>query len=124
MVTALGFDLVAQANDPPGGPLFARRRNLCFSGHYSKAVAARRPVAFALHGTQVAARRLESFPFTMPRGLYLTHLKYADPEALERAIAVRMAVAGGSEGRAARRRLAGGGCRCGALPRRLRGEAQ
>lgn len=98
VVTALGFDLVAQADDPQGGPLFARRRNLCFSGHYSKAVAARRPVGFVLHGTQVAARRLESFPFTMPRGLYLAHLKYADLEALERAVAVRMAVACGSEG--------------------------
>ncbi|MEN9061990.1 glycosyltransferase family 2 protein [Ponticoccus litoralis] len=98
VVTALGFDLVAQDGDPGSGRLFARRRNLCFSGHYSKAVAARRPVGFVLHGTQVAARRLDGFPFTMPRGLYLAHLKYADPEALSRAVAVRMAVAGGSEG--------------------------
>jgi hypothetical protein len=95
VLTALGFDLVAQPGDPGTGPLFARRRALCFSGHYSKAVAARRPVSFLLHGTQVAPRRLAGFPFAMPRGLYLAHLKYADPEALQAAVRVRMAVANG-----------------------------
>lgn len=92
VLTALGFDVVAQPDDPQG-PLFAARRNVAFSGHYSKAVAARRPVSFVLHGTQVVPRRLEGFPFHMPRGLYLAHLKYADPEALTAAVAVRMEVA-------------------------------
>lgn len=96
VLTALGFDLVAQPDDPDG-PLFVARRNAAFSGHYSKAVAARRPVSFALHGTQVARKRLETFPFHMPRGFYLAHLKYADPAALRAAVAVRMAVASGPE---------------------------
>lgn len=92
VLTALGFDVVAQPDDPDG-PLFAARRNVAFSGHYSKAVAARRPVSFMLHGTQVAPKRLATFPFHMPRGFYLAHLKYADPQALAAAVTVRMEVA-------------------------------
>ncbi|KUF08787.1 glycosyltransferase family 2 protein [Pseudoponticoccus marisrubri] len=97
VLTALGFDLVAQDADGEG-PLFAATRHVAFSGHYSKAVAARRPVSFQLHGTKVAPRKLADFPFRMPRGFYLAHLKYADRAALAEATRVRMAVAGGPEG--------------------------
>lgn len=97
VVTALGFDLVEVAGDAQmtDGPVFAQRRALAFSGHYSKAVAARRAIPFQLHGVKVAPRRLESFPFVMPRGLYLAHLKYANAAVLAEANAVRMAVARG-----------------------------
>lgn len=96
VLTALGFDLVEQADDLPanGAPVLSERRNLAFSGHYSKACIARRPVEFLLHGTRVAPRRLQGFPFTMPRGLYLAHLKYANRAVLADGNTVRQAVAG------------------------------
>ncbi|GAA4229854.1 hypothetical protein GGQ68_001612 [Sagittula marina] len=97
VVTALGFDLVEQPGDAPmqSEPVFAQRTALAFSGHYSKAIAARRAIPFHLHGVKVAQRRLAGFPFHMPRGLYLAHLKYANGAALRDAIGVRMAVAQG-----------------------------
>lgn len=100
VVTALGFDLVEMLGDAPmqDGPVFGQRRQLAFSGHYSKAIAARRAIDFSLHGVRVAPRRLERFPFEMPRGLFLAHLKYANTAALADAINVRMQV-GNSDGR-------------------------
>jgi hypothetical protein len=97
VITALGFDLVEQPGDAPlsEGPVFAQRRAVGFSGHYSKAVAARRPVGFHLHGVKVAPRKLDSFPFHMPRGLYLAHLKYANTAVLSKGNAIRMAIANG-----------------------------
>ncbi len=94
VLTALGFDLVEQPQDAEmaAAPVFDQRRAVGFSGHYSKAVAARRPIEFLLHGSKVAPRRLQSFPFTMPRGLYLAHLKYANRAAMPAANAVRMQV--------------------------------
>ncbi len=97
VLTALGFDLVETEGNAPmtDAPVLAQRRALAFSGHYSKAVAARRPMAFRLHGVQVAPRRLQGFPFFMPKGLYLAHLKHANRAVLEAGNAVRMAVANG-----------------------------
>ena len=97
VLTALGFDVAeTDADDPISpGPVFAQRKQIAFSGHYSKAVASRRPIAFRLHGVQVAPRRLEGFPFKMPEGLYLAHLKYANRAVLDAGNAVRMAVANG-----------------------------
>ncbi|MBP0482043.1 glycosyltransferase family 2 protein [Sagittula salina] len=97
VVTALGFDLVEQPGDAAlgAGTVFSQRRAVGFSGHYSKAVAARRAIPFHLHGVRVARRRLAGFPFHMPRGLYLAHLKYANTETLGRGNAIRMAVARG-----------------------------
>lgn len=97
VLTALGFDVVEMPGDAPlgTGPVLAARRNVGFSGHYSKAVAARRAIGFRLHGVQVAPRRLAGFPFRMPRGFYLAHLKYTNRAVLPAATAVRMAVANG-----------------------------
>jgi hypothetical protein len=106
VLTALGFDLVEMPGDAAlaNEPTFISRRNLSFSGHYSKAVAARRPMPFALHGVRVPPRRLAAFPFSMPPGLYLAHLKYANAAALSEATIVREAV-----GNADARGLPGGG---------------
>lgn len=95
VVTALGFDLAERPGEAPltDAPVFGPRRALAFSGHYSKAVAARRAVSFQLHGTKVAPRRLDGFPFHMPQGLYLAHLKYANRAVLAEGNAIRMAVA-------------------------------
>ncbi|WP_299922200.1 glycosyltransferase family 2 protein [uncultured Pelagimonas sp.] len=100
VLTALGFDLVEMLSDTPmqEGPVFAQRRQIGFNGHYSKAVASRRAIDFSLHGVRVAARRLEAFPFSMPRGLFLAHLKYASQAALVDGTTVRMEV-GNAEGR-------------------------
>ncbi|MCT4558570.1 MAG: glycosyltransferase family 2 protein [Pelagimonas sp.] len=95
VLTALGFDLVEMPFDRPmtEGPVLTQRRHMAFSGHYSKAVASRRPIGFQLHGVRVAPKRLNSFPFAMPRGLFLAHLKYANKQALKDATQVRMQVA-------------------------------
>ncbi|MFW2587128.1 glycosyltransferase family 2 protein [Sagittula sp. SSi028] len=98
VVTALGFDVVELPGDAPmhDAPVLSQRRNIAFSGHYSKAVAANRAVAFHLHGVRVAPRKLENYPFNMPRGLFLAHLKYANRAVLQAGSAQREAIANGS----------------------------
>lgn len=91
VVTALGMDLVDLGQGGQG--IFSEVRDAAFSGHYSKPVAAARTVPFALHGVKVAPEDLETFPFRLPKGLYLVHLKYANRGVLDEANAVRMAVA-------------------------------
>ncbi|MEP5155219.1 glycosyltransferase family 2 protein, partial [Planktotalea sp.] len=99
VLTALGFELFESNADTAltEQPTFSQRTNIAFSGHYSKAVAARRAIDFSLHGIRVAPRKLESYPFTMPKGFYLAHLKFANSDALHASNDVRMQVAN-SEG--------------------------
>lgn len=80
VLTALGLDIVEVERNKPmmRGPVLGQRRNLVFSGHVSKAVAARRPQKFRRHGIEVAAEKLGSFPFRMPQGLYLADLTHAN----------------------------------------------
>jgi hypothetical protein len=94
VLTALGFDLVESPDDEAlsDTPVFGQRRNLAFSGHYSKAVAARRAIPFQLHGVRVASKRLETFPFSLPKGLFLAHLKFANHTVLTKVNKVREAV--------------------------------
>ncbi|MCW8842976.1 MAG: glycosyltransferase family 2 protein [Rhodobacteraceae bacterium] len=94
VVTALGFDIVEMARNRAmtRGPVCGQRRNVIFSGHYSKAVASRAAQKFRLHGVEVAPEALEDFPYHMPKGLYLGHLKYANLAALDDANAVRREV--------------------------------
>ncbi|WP_243614494.1 glycosyltransferase family 2 protein [Shimia aestuarii] len=94
VLTALGFDLVEMPRNAPmaRGPVCRQRRNVLFTGHYSKAVAARGFQKFRLHGVEVAPEALETFPYHMPRGFYLAHLKYANLEALSQANVVRREV--------------------------------
>jgi len=63
-----------------------------FSGHYSKAWAVRRGTHFNRHGVIQKAETL-----TLPVGIYLVHLKFADPHALAAANLVREDVANGAE---------------------------
>ncbi|WP_299352445.1 glycosyltransferase family 2 protein [uncultured Shimia sp.] len=100
VVWALGFDVVEMADAKPidEGPALGQRRDAVFSGHYSKAVATRVSVPFRLHGVDVGTENLQEFPFHMPRGFYLAHLKFANAQALAEANAVRRAVAN-AEGR-------------------------
>lgn len=94
---ALGLNVIELPGDPPlRANVFESRRNAVFTGHYSKAFAVRAPVALMRHGVQVRPRRALRFPFVMPEGLYLAHLKYANRAALEAANLHRMEIARGA----------------------------
>jgi len=82
---ALGLDVVQIAD----------RRWAAFSGHYSKAWTARYKVHLAMHGVRTGHGKAERFPFKMPQGVYLAHLKYANVDALVDANAHRIAIANG-----------------------------
>lgn len=97
-VFALGMNIVEQLEDPPlaaGAPALPLRPATVFSGHYSKAWAVRNGLPLIRHGVAVRRRLLERFPFTLPRGVYLAHLKYACRAALEEANAHRQEIATG-----------------------------
>lgn len=95
VLTALGFELVEIPRSKPmtRGPVCGQRRNLLFTGMASKAVASREMQRFRQRGVEVAPRDLGHFPFRMPRGLYLAHLKYANRQALADTNPVRKEVA-------------------------------
>lgn len=104
---ALGFDLFdlnAAAPVTNGSSVFAQRRDAVFTGHYSKAWAVKKPIGLRRHGIQLRPNRLADFPFVMPRGTYLAHLKYADRTALTAMTEIRTEVGSvegkGSPGRA------------------------
>lgn len=94
-VFALGFNVVELPGDPAlgEGSAFAARKHAVFSGHYSKAIAVQSSISLMRHGVQVRPRRVEKFPFVMPEGLYLAHLKFANRTALADANSHRMEVA-------------------------------
>lgn len=98
---ALGFDLFDfRAGEPvtEGRSVFTQRRDAVFTGHYSKAWAVRKPIGLRRHGIQVRPNRLADFPFVMPRGTYLAHLKFADRTALSAMTGIRTEV-GSVEGK-------------------------
>jgi Glycosyl transferase family 2 len=83
---ALGMNVVEMPGDPEltnGSAALRCRRHIEFSGHYSKAWVRRRGISLMRHGVQVKPRRAARFPFVMPRGVYLAHLKYANVKELE-----------------------------------------
>ncbi|WP_127113827.1 glycosyltransferase family 2 protein [Shimia sediminis] len=93
---AMGFNVIETRGSTPmmPGPVLGQRRDVIFTGHYSKAVAVSQPVPLRMHGAAVGAQALASFPFQLPKGLYLAHLKYANTIALAEANKVRRSVAG------------------------------
>lgn len=98
-VFALGFNLVELPGDPPlTNNVFDSRRRAVFTGHYSKAFAVRESLALMRHGVQLRPRRVRRFPFAMPRGVYLAHLKFASRAALVAADTRRMEI-GALEGK-------------------------
>lgn len=107
---ALGMNVVEVAGDPElteGAAALSNRSNIEFSGHYSKAWVRRRGISLMRHGVKVKPRRVDQFPFVMPRGVYLAHLKYANTKELELSNHHRISIAnsGGIPG------LPGGGWR-------------
>jgi hypothetical protein len=80
-VFSLGFNLFEDVTDKPfrgSTGVFSSRKHAVFSGHYSKAWAVRRRTHLMDHGVKLTA----SSVFTLPKGVYLAHLKYANIAAL------------------------------------------
>lgn len=93
---ALGLDLVEQADDPPihgTEPVFEKRRMVRPYGHYSKAFATRGTLALGWHGVIMRGDKVADYPFVLPKGIYMVHLKYANAHALEVANEHRVEVA-------------------------------
>lgn len=95
-VFALGLEVAQLKGDPDipaGSHALEHRANAIFSGHYSKAWAVKSTTRMARHGVEVGKRRVNRVAFSMPKGVYLVHLKYADTNALNLANAHRIEVA-------------------------------
>ena len=93
---ALGMNVVDVPGDPklPNGvAALSKRSNIEFSGHYSKAWVRRRGISLMRHGVKVKPRKAKRFPFVMPCGVYLAHLKYANTKELELSNRHRIAMA-------------------------------
>ena len=98
---ALGVNIMEMPDDAPydeARAIGAQRRNVWFSGHYSKAISASAEAELWRHGAKILDRPLRSVPFAMPQGLYLVHLKFAHLAQTARADAVRRAVANPEDG--------------------------
>ena len=93
---ALGMNVVEVPGDivlSSGAAALSNRTNAEFSGHYSKAWVRRRGTALMRHGVWVKPRKVLQFPFVMPRGVYLAHLKFANIRELELSNRHRIAMA-------------------------------
>lgn len=93
---AQGLDLVERDTDVAlngDENVFAKRRWARPYGHYSKAFAARGQTMIAWHGIRMNPCKVDTFPYVLPEGVYLVHLKYANREALDIANKHRVAVA-------------------------------
>jgi hypothetical protein len=87
-VFALGLNVAQVADDrvlKEGQMALGYRSKAVFTGHYSKAWAAKRGTALWRHGIWVGSRKLPTATFDLPEGVYMMHLKYANLEALEAA---------------------------------------
>lgn len=97
---SLGIEIFEDIKDSPlsdDGFVLKTRKSARFSGHYSKAWAVRERVDLVRHGVKTLSRRMANFEFTLPKGVYLLHLKYANSKALEISDNHRALVANGSE---------------------------
>lgn len=95
-VFALGLEVAEQDDDTPFGmdtPALSQRSAAIFSGHYSKAWAVRGDTRLVRHGIEVGKRRAHRVNFSVPQGVYLAHLKFADITALADANTHRIQVA-------------------------------
>ncbi|GHH01949.1 hypothetical protein GCM10010961_39490 [Pseudodonghicola xiamenensis] len=97
-IFALGMNVAERPGDPrigEGKAALPLRPAIAFSGHYSKAWAARNGMALARHGIALRPARAARYPFVLPRGVYLAHLKYASRRALNAANEHRREIATG-----------------------------
>lgn len=94
---ALGLNVAEAADDAElsmSDVALSSRVNAVFSGHYSKAFAVKRGTHLVRHGI----RHAKDAQFTLPRGVYLVHLKYANTDALQISNEHRTLIANGDEG--------------------------
>lgn len=102
-VFALGFNLAELPEDQPLKPgmlALQHRSRALFSSHYSKAWAVRRRVGLRRHGIEMRRRFTNHYKFSVPRGVYLAHLKFANSQALADADRHRAEIAATAGGRA------------------------
>ena len=95
-IFALGLEIAEQTDDEPvdmGTAVLTKRSAAIFSGHYSKAWAVQGITKLVRHGVKVGKRRAHRTKFSLPEGVYLVHLKYADLNALTHANTHRIEVA-------------------------------
>ncbi|MEQ6250674.1 glycosyltransferase family 2 protein, partial [Sulfitobacter sp. HNIBRBA3233] len=95
-IFALGLNLAEVDGDAElqaTESVFAQRRIAAVTGNYSKAWATKRGMPLRLHGVFCGHRRALKFPFEMPDGVFLVHLKHANSAALKETNAVRQSVA-------------------------------
>ena len=93
---ALGLNLVEDAADielSGTDAVLTRRQHAVFSGHYSKAWAVKRGTHMVRHGIVLT----NDATFTLPHGVYMAHLKYANINAMTDANVHRTEIASGSE---------------------------
>ncbi|MCL6283446.1 glycosyltransferase family 2 protein [Ruegeria sp. 2012CJ41-6] len=93
---SLGLNLAELPDDPkfmPGMLALQHRRRALFSTHYSKAWAVRGRIGLRRHGVEIRPRFIDAYPFSVPRGAYLVHLKFANGQALAESDTHRMQVA-------------------------------
>ena len=91
---ALGLNVGEDADDPKlTGATLTSRQLAVFSGHYSKAWAVKRGTHMVRHGIVLT----KNATFTLPQGVYLMHLKYANIDALAQANMHRTKIANSSE---------------------------
>lgn len=91
----LGLNLAEDIDDvvlDAADAALTKRQHVVFSGHYSKAFAVKRGTHMKRHGIVLT----DTAEYTLPKGVYLVHLKYANINALTAANADRVAVATGS----------------------------
>lgn len=97
---ALGLNMAEVDGDAElsrDAAVMSNRQHAVFSGHYSKAWAVKRSVHLVRHGIEVAPDMLSIAKFTLPRGVYLAHLKYANIAALADVDIDRAEIASGPE---------------------------
>ncbi|MEP2029555.1 MAG: glycosyltransferase family 2 protein [Paracoccaceae bacterium] len=97
-VFGLGLNLVELECDTiseSAEPVLRTHANAVFSGHYSKAFAVCDETPLVRHGVKVSPPDAPKFPFELPCGVYLVHLKFANQTALAEGNRHRMKMASG-----------------------------
>lgn len=87
-IFALGLNLAETGADrqlDDSDRVLAHRRHAVFTGQFSKAWAVRNRISLVQHGIKVRPGQAETFPFVMPEGVFLAHLKFANLTALNEA---------------------------------------
>lgn len=95
-VFALGFDIIQRETDTDltaGQSVFEARTGAVFGGAYSKAFAVCDNTQLFLHGVKLPRKHLADYPFQLPRGVYLAHVKFANIDALAASNAHRVEIA-------------------------------